>query len=118
MAALIGEGPRLNRIKMDITVQELRERLRQKERIVLVDVREPWEHEEFNIGGYLMPVGTVASNWSELAEHSDDEVVVYCRSGVRSATAQAILQAQGFRNVRNLMGGMLAWRSTFGDVQP
>ncbi len=102
---------------MDITVQELREKLRAGEPVVLVDVREPWEHEEFNIGGHLMPVATLPNSGWQLDEHKDHEVVVYCRSGVRSAAAQAILQAQGFNNVRNLIGGMLAWRSTFGDVQ-
>ncbi len=103
---------------MDITIQELRERLHQGEPLVLVDVREPWEHEEFNIGGRLIPISTLPAQWWELEEHKDDEVVVYCRSGVRSGTAQAILQAQGFSKVRNLIGGMLAWRSTFGDVRP
>lgn len=102
---------------MDITIQELREKLRTGAQVVLIDVREPWEHEEFNIGGHLMPVATLPNNGWQLDAYKDHEVVVYCRSGVRSAAAQAILQAQGFSNVRNLIGGMLAWRSTFGDVQ-
>ncbi|MCS6929163.1 MAG: rhodanese-like domain-containing protein [Saprospiraceae bacterium] len=101
---------------MDITVQELREKLRTGLPVILVDVREPWEHEEFNIGGWLIPVGRMLEEWELLKAYKEEEVVVYCRSGVRSATAQAILQAQGFKHVRNLIGGMIAWRSTFGDV--
>ncbi len=103
---------------MDITIQELRERLDAGEPIVLVDVREPWEREEFNIGGQFIPIGSMLERWTELEPYKNDEVVVYCRSGVRSAAAQALLQAQGFQKVRNLIGGMLAWRSTFGDVPP
>ncbi len=103
---------------MNITVQELREKLQLGEPLVLVDVREPWEHEEFNIGGHLIPVALLSHRLEELEGYKDHEVVVYCRSGVRSAAAQALLELQGFRRVRNLMGGMVAWRSTFGDVRP
>ncbi len=102
---------------MDITVEELRKKLRAGEPVVLIDVREPWEREEFHIGGYAMPVGLVPTCWRNLEEHKDHEVVVYCRSGVRSAAAQEFLRTQGFSNVRNLIGGMLAWRSAFGDTR-
>ena len=103
---------------MDITAQELRNKLKSGDNVILVDVREAWEHEDFNIGGQLLPVGTLMNSFWELEDHKDDEIVVYCRSGARSGMAQALLQAQGFSKVRNLTGGMLAWRDTFGDTKP
>lgn len=103
---------------MDITAQELRNKLKSGDNVILVDVREAWEHEDFNIGGQLLPVGTLMNSFWELEDHKNDEIVVYCRSGARSGVAQALLQAQGFSNVRNLTGGMNAWRETFGDTKP
>ncbi len=103
---------------MDITVQELRQKLESGAPFVLIDVREAWENEEFNVGGQLIPVGTLMNTFWELEEHKGDEIVLYCRSGARSGMAQALLQAQGFANVRNLTGGMLAWKAAFGDTKP
>ncbi len=103
-----------NQHKMDITVQELKEKLERGDRFVLIDVREPHEHEDFNVGGDLIPMGDIPMRLHELEEHQEEEVVVYCRSGRRSATIQALLQQAGFKNVRNLEGGMLAWEEAFG----
>ncbi|MBK9336276.1 MAG: rhodanese-like domain-containing protein [Lewinellaceae bacterium] len=103
---------------MDITVQELQQKLASGESVLLIDVREPWENEEFNVGGQLLPVGTLMNTFWELDDHKNDEIVLYCRSGARSGMAQALLQAQGFTNVRNLTGGMLAWKAVFGDTKP
>jgi rhodanese-related sulfurtransferase len=103
---------------MDLTAQELHNKLKSGDNVILLDVRESWEHEDFNIGGQLLPVGTLMNSFWELEDHKDDEIVVYCRSGARSGMAQALLQAQGFSKVRNLTGGMLAWRDTFGDTKP
>jgi rhodanese-related sulfurtransferase len=99
---------------MDITVQELKPRMDAGESLVLVDVREPYEHEEFNIGGQLVPVGSIMGAIPELMDHKDDEIIVYCRSGNRSGMAKQLLVASGFTNVKNLIGGMLAWREAFG----
>lgn len=103
---------------MDINVQELRKRLAAGEKLTLIDVRELWENQEFNVGGQLIPLGELMNRLYELEDHKNDEIVVYCRSGNRSGMAQALMQAQGFKNVRNLSGGMLAWRDTFGDAKP
>ncbi len=81
---------------------------------VLIDVREPHEHNEFNIGGQLVPVGTVMGAIPDLMEHKDEEVIVYCRSGQRSGMAKQLMIAAGFSNIKNLLGGMLAWRENFG----
>ena len=98
---------------MNIDVTELKEKLDRGDDFVLIDVREPSEHQEFNVGGQLIPVGIIQAKLPDLQEYKDAEVVVYCRSGGRSGMAQQILQRAGFSNVRNLTGGMLAWRDTF-----
>ena len=103
---------------MDITVQELRQKLEAGEKFVFIDVREPWENEEFNLGARLMPINSFVNSFWELDEHKEDEVVVHCRSGARSGMAQAILTAQGFKNVRNLIGGISAWEQAFGQTKP
>jgi rhodanese-related sulfurtransferase len=96
---------------MDITVQELRERLDKGETLNLIDVRQPNEYAEDNLGGTLIPLGELQYRLDELDGLQDDEVIVQCRSGNRSATAQQILEENGFTNVRNLVGGMLAYRA-------
>ncbi len=103
---------------MDINVQELKTKFEAGEEFVLIDVREPWENEAFNIGGQLIPVGDLMNQLWELEDHKADELIVYCRSGNRSGMAKALLEAQGFSNVRNLIGGMNAWQEAFGDAQP
>jgi len=108
-------GYHIHKIKglMDINVQELKEKLDRKEGLVLIDVREPHEHETFSVGGRLIPMGNFPAAAQELEAHKDDEIVVYCRSGRRSAAVQQMLEEEGFTNVRNLVGGMLAWQNAF-----
>lgn len=96
---------------MDITVQELRERLEKGEKLNLIDVREPNEYAEDNIGATLIPLGELPYRVDELDSLQDEEVIVHCRSGARSARAQQFLEENGFTNVRNLQGGMLAYRA-------
>jgi rhodanese-related sulfurtransferase len=98
----------------DITVHELKTRLDAGENIAIIDVREPWEFDEFNIGGRLIPLGTLPDQVSELEDLKDSEIVVHCRSGARSATAKAFLTQQGFGKVRNVLGGVLDWQANFG----
>jgi rhodanese-related sulfurtransferase len=104
---------------MDITVQELREKLQSGEKFVFIDVREPYEHEEFHVNGsQLIPLNTLISNLGPLEDHKDDEIIVYCRSGGRSGMAAGVMRANGFSKVRNTTGGMLAWIQAFGPTQP
>ncbi|MBP6828583.1 MAG: rhodanese-like domain-containing protein [Saprospiraceae bacterium] len=103
---------------MDITVQELRQKLASGEKFVFIDVRDPWEYEEFNLGAQLVPLGEFMNRVWELEEHKNDEIVLHCRSGARSGMAQGILQGAGFTNVRNLAGGVLAWKDAFGAEKP
>jgi rhodanese-related sulfurtransferase len=99
-----------------ITVEELHARLEAGEKVNLVDVREPNENAEFNIGGILHPLGRVRDfDVDELEALKGQEVIVYCRSGNRSGQACQMLETMGFTNLKNLTGGMLAWRERFGQ---
>jgi len=96
-----------------ITVSELQERLAKGEKLNLVDVREPAENLEFNIGGILIPLGRIKNmDVDQLEALKDQEVICYCRSGNRSGQACQILDMLGFTNTKNLQGGMLAWQQT------
>lgn len=98
----------------NITAEEVKERLDNGEQLNLVDVREPHEHAEFNIGGILFPLGKIqAMQVDELDNLKDEEVIVYCRSGNRSGQAAMILDTMGFTNTKNLTGGMLKWQEKF-----
>lgn len=100
----------------NITPEEVKERLDKGEHLNLVDVREPHERAEFNIGGVLVPLGKVQTmQIDELDKLKNEEVIVYCRSGNRSGQAALILETLGFTNTKNLAGGMLAWQSKFGN---
>jgi len=91
--------------------ETLKPRLDAGENIHLVDVREPAEHAEYNIGGTLIPLGKVQiMQIDEIEDLRNEEVIVYCRSGRRSANAAMILEQLGFSNVYNLDGGMLDWQ--------
>ena len=97
-----------------ITAEEVKARIEAGEKLNIVDVREPHENTEFNIGGTLVPLGKIQTmQLDELEEHKDDELIVYCRSGNRSGQACLILEMAGFTNVKNLAGGMLNWREQF-----
>lgn len=98
---------------MDITVQELKEKLDKKEDFVFIDVREKHEYEEFNLGAKLIPLGDFQGAIEDFEDQKDKEIVIHCRSGARSGMAQSLMQAAGFTNVRNLTGGVLAWQSAF-----
>jgi rhodanese-related sulfurtransferase len=92
-----------------IEATTLKERM-VSEKINLIDVRQPEEHAEFNIGGILLPLGNIMSMQIEAIEDlRDQEVICYCRSGQRSMQATMMLETMGFTNVKNLAGGMLGW---------
>ena len=92
----------------DITVQELSERMKQGNHLRLLDVREPHELEISHLeGATLIPLGQLASRLSEL--NSAEEMVVFCKSGTRSARALDLLLSAGFRKIKNLKGGINAW---------
>lgn len=98
-----------------ISATELKARLDAKEVLHILDVREPHENMEFNIGGTLLPLGNIQTmQLDDVEALKNQEVIIYCRSGNRSGQACMILEMAGFTNVKNLTGGMLHWRETFG----
>ncbi|SRR5579884_132485 len=100
----------------EITVEELKRRLDRGDDLFVLDVREPHEYQICNLGGYLMPLGDVPRRAHEL--DSSREIVVHCRSGVRSAKAVELLRQAGFRKVQNLAGGILAWADRVDRSMP
>jgi rhodanese-related sulfurtransferase len=97
-------------IKMkEISVQELKEKLDKGEDFQLIDVREDFEFETSNIGGQHIPLGGILIEAEKISH--DKPVVVMCRSGKRSAAAIMQLEAQGYTNLSNLQGGILAWKA-------
>lgn len=97
-----------------ISVEEVKARIESGEQFNILDVREPHENIEFNIGGKLIPLGTIQTmQLDDIEEWKSEEVIVYCRSGNRSGQACLMLEMAGFTNVKNLTGGMLEWRDKF-----
>lgn len=96
---------------MDISAKELKERIEKGETLVLIDVREPSEYKQANIGATLIPLATLPDKMDELEQYKDQEVIVHCRSGKRSGQAQIYLEQNGFTNVRNVTGGIDAYLS-------
>ncbi|MGH7410179.1 MAG: rhodanese-like domain-containing protein [Candidatus Methylomirabilis sp.] len=91
-----------------ITVQELKEKLDRGEKIVLIDVREPWEYNICKIpGAQLIPLGTLATEYKKLDPNA--EIILHCHMGMRSMDATQFLLQQGFKNAKNLAGGINAW---------
>jgi len=79
---------------------------------LVLDVREPDEFKSGHLrGAKLIPLGSLAGKLSEIEKFKDKTVLVYCRSGNRSATAANILCRAGFSDVSNLAGGIIAWQS-------
>ena len=101
----------------NITVDELKKKIDQGEKINLIDCREPHEFAEFNLGGKLIPLGKFQTmQVDELDNLKNEEVIIHCRSGKRSMMACQILDTMGFKNTNNLEGGILAWKDKFGDT--
>ncbi|MBI3787536.1 MAG: molybdopterin-synthase adenylyltransferase MoeB [Ignavibacteriales bacterium] len=105
-----------NKMTNEITVQELKRRLDAGEQIFLLDVREPVEYQIANIGGYLIPLNQLPNRLKEL--DPSKEIIVHCRSGVRSANAVQFLEQQGFKHVKNLIGGILQWSNVIDPSIP
>lgn len=95
-----------------ITPEELKSQLTANHQLFLLDVRELYEHAEFNIGGKLVPLNEVIANHTNIPR--DQPVIVYCKKGIRSQIAiQRLEEKFGFTNLVNLRGGMDAWKKVF-----
>ena len=96
----------------NISVAKLKERIAANESLNLLDVREPDERLDFNIGGVFIPLGQVMGMQTDEIENlKNEEIICYCRSGNRSMQAAMMLETFGFTNVVNLDGGMNAWKN-------
>lgn len=95
----------------EISVKELKKLMDEGADLQLIDVREPNEVAQANIGGLHIPMGNMADNVDKVEK--DKQVVVYCRSGRRSGTVVEFLERKGFDNAYNLAGGILAWKAEF-----
>lgn len=91
-----------------LTVHDLKRIRENGEAHFLVDVRRPEEREVATIGGYSIPLDQLASRVGELEEHREEKIIVYCRSGARSARAVEFLRSMGL-DAHNLAGGIQAW---------
>jgi adenylyltransferase/sulfurtransferase len=90
-----------------MTVQELKVRRDRGDDLFVLDVREPYEYQIANIGGTLIPQNEVPRRLADIDRNR--EIVVQCRSGGRSQRIAEFLAQQGYPNVKNLAGGILAW---------
>lgn len=97
---------RLSKIQM--SPLEVKEKLNRRENVFLLDVREPQEHAIARIeGAELIPLGELPARYNEL--DMEDEIIIFCHHGVRSLQAAFFLMQKGFKNVKNLVGGIDAW---------
>jgi len=94
----------------NISVQDVKKILDAKSKIILLDVRTPAEYAEGHIkGATLIPVQELANRLKELGPKK--KIIVYCKAGVRSATASGILANNGYKHVLNMEGGINAWKA-------
>lgn len=95
----------------EISVQELKDMMDHNVEFQLIDVREPFEYEVLNLNGVNIPLSGVVIESEKISK--DIPVVIHCRSGKRSAQAVMLLEQEGYTNLSNLQGGILAWKEAF-----
>jgi adenylyltransferase/sulfurtransferase len=103
----------------EITVVDLQGKLNRHEPLTIIDVRDPHEWQICNLepyGSRLIPLGQFAARMHEL--NSADDIVVHCKMGGRSAEAYQILKQAGFKKIKNLKGGILAWADQVDHSMP
>jgi rhodanese-related sulfurtransferase len=91
-----------------INADSLQSRLHNGEDVNLLDVREEIEYHTYNIGGKNLPLSKFTEHLHQLDYNKTDEIIVVCKVGLRSETAQSILVQNGYQNVKNLTGGLIA----------
>lgn len=94
-----------------VTSDQLKEKLNNKEQIVMLDVRNPDEYEQMRlgVGEKLIPLGQLRKRMEELPENKETEIITWCKISLRGYEAALILQANGYKNVKVLEGGIMAW---------
>lgn len=100
----------------EITVSELKALKDEGADFQLIDVREEHELEICQIGGEHIPMGDVMDNLDKISK--DKQVVIHCRSGARSGAICNALESQGYNNVYNMKGGIIAWANEIDPSLP
>src|SRR5690606_26841158 len=100
-------------VMKEISVEELKSKIDNNEDFQLIDVRETFEYEVSNLDGENIPLASVLLEKDKISK--DKPVIVHCRSGKRSAQAIMLLEKEGYDNLSNLVGGILAWKE---DIDP
>ena len=105
-------GLKIENDMQTITVEELKELKDKGEEFTLIDVREEHEYEDANLDGILIPLGSILDHLDQIPKEGN--VIMQCRSGGRSGNAIKLLeQREGYTNLKNLEGGILAWKDKF-----
>jgi len=103
--------------ELEITPAELKRRLDAGENLLLVDVREQWEHDVCRIeGAQLIPMRTIPASLQRL--DVEDPVICYCHHGMRSLDVAVWLQKQGVESARSLAGGIERWSAEIDPKVP
>ena len=103
--------------ELEVTVAELKRRLDAGEKLLLVDVREPWEYDMARIeGAKLIPMGTVPANVQSL--DVEEDVICYCHHGMRSMDVAVWLRGQGIEGAKSLAGGIERWSAEIDPSVP
>jgi len=100
----------------EITVDQLKKRLDNKDDLFILDVREPQEYQICNLNGYLIPLRDLPKRINEL--DTAKEIVVHCKVGGRSRQAVEFMKQSGFRKVKNLVGGIDEWAEVIDPSMP
>jgi adenylyltransferase/sulfurtransferase len=101
-----------------MSVEQLKARMDNNTAPFVLDVREPHEYQIVDIGAPLIPVGDLPNQLHRLTFPKTTEIVVHCKSGARSQRAALFLKEQGYTNVSNLAGGILAWADRIDKTLP
>jgi len=103
--------------ELEISTAELKKRLDASEKILLIDVREPWEYEVCRIdGAKLFPMRTIPANLQTL--DVEEPVICYCHHGMRSLDVAVWLRKQGVESARSLAGGIDKWSAEIDPKVP
>ena len=97
----------------DLNAKQFYEMIQKEKDVIILDVRTPQEYQEGHISNAInIPVQILGQQLDKLNKFKDKKILVYCRSGHRSAIASQILDRAGFKNVYNLKGGLFEWKAS------
>jgi rhodanese-related sulfurtransferase len=102
---------------LEITPKDVKDRLDRGEKLLIVDVREPWEHAQCRIeGATLIPMGTIPANLQQL--DTEEDVICYCHHGMRSLDVANWLRSQGVSSAKSMAGGIDRWSTEIDPRVP